>query len=989
MYRLVLTAGVLAALLLGSAGPWRAVPADALATLHVGPPVSAPGSAVRVTGTGFARKGLVAVWADFRTQSGVRRSTVTVHSSTIGVIDAQLQVPADVQPGTYSVIASDFGGHRASAALEVVAGLTLHVGSVAPVAQVSAGSSLLMTGAGFAPGALSIQATFPMYVGAPVTLQRSAQAAADGSFPALSLRVPYGARSGSVRATDSIGQIATAAVAVQYHPSVAVHPAPIPVHVAFQVNGSGYIPGSRISFTFTRPGTGRHVYSGATTAGRAGRIQTWVHPGSSLAAGTYVLIASGLDGSLLARATVTVTAGPSLSANPIALAASARVVIHGFHFPPQARVRVTAPFRIQSGRTQTVSVHVTAGPAGAFLAALRIPKGASAGLVRVRAQSRRTSAGVNVQVLPPAQQVSAAPATVVAGESIAVAGAGFAQGDSISVTLTVNLSDGTATELTTIASAGLHGTFSSSLDLPPDTAPGSYRVTARSDRTGRTSRTSIKVAVISPSILALPRTAAPGTSVTVTGFGFPSGAPVQLSLGPGGTGTATTDNTGRFFASLIVPPFTVPGKATIGAQSGSASAASWVMVSGGQTTHAYFPSLYTGIGYHEYIALLNPTETDAHVTISYLRAGASPLKVSLIAAAHSRTTRDVNADLGARVSAAAAVTADQPIVAERLMRHHGDVAVDSGAAAPSPTWYFAWGNTSHGYREYLSVENPNKRPTTVAFLFMPAHSRQFTLFKTVGGSSRLTINVGAYVPNDAMSVKVTSSRSIVAGRTAFIANGVSSKTGVTSGSKTWYFAAGPRQEHAVNWISVLNPGPSAAEVSLNAYGVHGNLLATVRQRVAPYAQEAVPVGRIAQHSDVSAVITSSAPVIAEQTTYVGSKHDVTTDAFGMAAPVQSVAFAVMGTRTAPGESDALDIYNPSSSPAVVVLQLIRAGGTTTQRSVVVAPHAREILNVSGLVANAQLGAVLESSVPVAVMNRYSTDKGVAGDTSTGIQVPAG
>jgi hypothetical protein len=154
--------------------------------------------------------------------------------------------------------------------------------------------------------------------------------------------------------------------------------------------------------------------------------------------------------------------------------------------------------------------------------------------------------------------------------------------------------------------------------------------------------------------------------------------------------------------------------------------------------------------------------------------------------------------------------------------------------------------------------------------------------------------------------------------------------------------------------------------------------------VGAFAQQALPIGKLAQHTDVAVAVTSTAPIVAEQTTYVGSKHDDTTDAFGMTAPARSRIFAVMGTRSAQSEADQIDIFNPSSAPAAVVLQLIPAKGATSQQSLVVAPHARETVNVGQLMKNVQLGAVLESSLPVVVMNRYSTDRGVAGDTSTGI-----
>jgi hypothetical protein len=364
------------------------------------------------------------------------------------------------------------------------------------------------------------------------------------------------------------------------------------------------------------------------------------------------------------------------------------------------------------------------------------------------------------------------------------------------------------------------------------------------------------------------------------------------------------------------------------------------------------------------------------------------LRLSFTVPAHTRVTRDVDADLGSRVSAAAVLTATQPVVAERLVRHGTDIAVDSGTPSPGSHWYFAAGNTSHGYREYLAVENPGTRAVQVSFLFMPAHGHPFTLIKSVGASSRLTVKVNLYVPNDAVAVQVSAPRPVAVNRTLFIRSGMSSKTGVAAPARSWYFASGPRRDHAVNWISVSNPGATPAVVTLRAYGVHGALLASVTRSIEPYLPVSFSMNRIAQHADVSVVVTSSVPVVAEQSTYLGPAHQATTAAFGMTVPTRAVQFAAMGARGSLGESDTLDVFNPSNSPAALVLRLITSSGTATQQTYLVGPRGREAIDVESVAGDTQLGASLVSSVPVVVVNRYSTDRGIGGDTSTGVQPPA-
>jgi hypothetical protein len=367
----------------------------------------------------------------------------------------------------------------------------------------------------------------------------------------------------------------------------------------------------------------------------------------------------------------------------------------------------------------------------------------------------------------------------------------------------------------------------------------------------------------------------------------------------------------------------------------------------------------------------------------------SPTVMSLIVPAHSRVKRDVNLDLGSHVSAAAELTSDQPVVAERLVHHHTDVAVDSGAAEASRAWYFANGNTSHGYREYIAVQNPASQTVEAAFNFMPAHGRPFTLFKKLGPQSRLTVKVNTYVPNDSVATEVTAPRPIVANRTDYIQHGMSSKTGTTTTGRAWYFAAGPNGADAVNWIAVLNPGSTPVDVEETAYGVDGVQLGSAEQRVPAFAHTSLLVNRMAGQADVSMVVTASGPVVAEQATYVGPHHDAMTDTYGVPDPGTQQVFAVMGGRTSLGEKDILDVFNPAGDQVPMLVQITGSDGATTQQSYVVPPHSRISIDAGAAAGDVQFGAILLSAGPLVALNSFATDHGLARDTSVGPSFPGG
>jgi hypothetical protein len=478
----------------------------------------------------------------------------------------------------------------------------------------------------------------------------------------------------------------------------------------------------------------------------------------------------------------------------------------------------------------------------------------------------------------------------------------------------------------------------------------------------------------------------PGTGLTVSGFGFAPGAQVAVTLGNTGLGSAVVEDSGRFTVDATIPESTSPGVATIRALSGSTAVSTSISISGGFAARTYFPTLYTGSGYHEYLDLFNPTGTEAHTTITYERAGGKPERREFLVPAHTRVTRDVNADLGPHVSAAAVVASDLPIAVQRSVRHLTDIGVDDGAPAAARSWFFATGNTAHTYREYLSVLNPGDRAADVGFQFMPGHGRPFTLFKHVSARSRLTVNVNTYVSGDAVSAVVFAPVPIVAARTLIVQHGISSNTGIASPERQWTIAAGPKVGGAVNWLTLLNPGPAWSNVTVSAFGTNGRLLVSNRFRLRPYVPAAYPISKIAEHADVTVEVTASSPVVAEQLTYVGRSHDAMTSTFGVTGGTSARMFAAMGTRTHLGESDNLDVLNPGSSPVPFVLEVSSASGGTTQQGYVLPPRARQSINLGTLSADAQIGAQLVASAPLIALNRLTTDHGRAADTSAGVSV---
>ena len=374
--------------------------------------------------------------------------------------------------------------------------------------------------------------------------------------------------------------------------------------------------------------------------------------------------------------------------------------------------------------------------------------------------------------------------------------------------------------------------------MPADIAGGTYTVVAKSYSTGRAPHAQFTVVTLKPSIVAAPTTAAPGTHIVASGFGFAAGEKVTLLLNGKSVGTATAGSSGKFTAtiSLSTDLATGPYALTAAGNAGHRAAAT-LAIARTITSHFYFASIFTGPGHEEDLAFVNPSSIRAQVRITYQR---------------SNGTTDGQDHHG---------TGDQPIHREREHRpgregvrsgiSHGRCADrrgshqvpgqrgvgHSGLAYPSTIWYFANGNTSGQYREYLALQNPNNGPVQAVIHLFPTHHRAMTLYRTLPATSRITVKVNNFV-RDAVGVTITSNGPIVANRTVKIRHGIDSKNGVTAPQRTWYFAAGPRDANSRHWIGIVNPTGRRSYVTVRAYGELGRNLGTPRAGSRPVVESA-------------------------------------------------------------------------------------------------------------------------------------------------------
>ncbi len=375
-----------------------------------------------------------------------------------------------------------------------------------------------------------------------------------------------------------------------------------------------------------------------------------------------------------------------------------------------------------------------------------------------------------------------------------------------------------------------------------------------------------------------------------------------------------------------------------------------------RSTEWYFAEGTTRPGFEEWLCVLNPDAGNATVSVETMESGGITGKWSFPVGAYSRGTVSVNALAGPNKDVSLRVTSDLPVVAERPMYFNYIKGISGGhdamgAPATSATWYFAEGTTRAGFDEYLCMFNPESEAATATVTFLATGNAPVIRSVDVQPRSRSTMVVRSEVGEEKdVSIQIASDHPIAAERPMYFsyaggAAGGSVASGSPVSSKTWYFAEGCTRQGFDEWLTLMNPGPTGADIQVKyltgaasvvtGYKVEAGTRATIRVNA-----------EVGADQDVGIVIASSQPVVAERPLYLHYVPLSGPTAFGLAtadgltlfgpvpyeqlvgimyheAPVSDIGGQAAAARTMQPLGGCLGNDNPDNTPADIVLS---AGG---------------------------------------------------------------
>jgi len=187
-------------------------------------------------------------------------------------------------------------------------------------------------------------------------------------------------------------------------------------------------------------------------------------------------------------------------------------------------------------------------------------------------------------------------------------------------------------------------------------------------------------------------------------------------------------------------------------------------------------------GFDTWILLQNPSPTDvANVQVTFIKDDGTT-QIGYYALDPSTRLSLFADQIVPNTTFGARIDADQPIVVERSI-YVADGAgghTSTAIAIPDTEWYLPEGSTRAPYREVVAMLNPSPDLTQVDITFMRAEGQApKTQSFLIQPTSRLTVDIGDYMPDADVSLRVTADHPVVVERSTYWSQGASSAPGLT------------------------------------------------------------------------------------------------------------------------------------------------------------------------------------------------------------------
>ena len=407
------------------------------------------------------------------------------------------------------------------AALLPVAAVSAAAGSI-NISQYSGavGTSIQVTGAGYTPSS-----SYYLIFGTSTTLAGTVNTV--GTFYVTFTIPAYPAGTYPITVTTSAGDTTSSPPSFAILPSISPSTNSGQVGSQLSLSGTGFAANITIYvYLDNTPIVGTQAASNGTFTGLAIQI-----PETSAGSSHNIRAIDSLGNSAYSAFTIS----PKLTANPTSLASgSNQVSIAGSGFSASSPISVTFD-------NAAVSASINTGSNGSFVNTTISLPAVSAGSHTLKATD---GSGLSASVvITTSNSITISPQSGQIGSQVTIIGTGFGAGKSI----TINYNNSVvATNPPAVADAS--GNFKTFI-IVPRFASATYTITA----TDGTSSASGKFTSSAVAGTGTPASGIAGTDIPVSGYGFISGATINIKFDNTLIGTARADASGSFSTTIKLP----------------------------------------------------------------------------------------------------------------------------------------------------------------------------------------------------------------------------------------------------------------------------------------------------------------------------------------------------------------------------------------------------------------------------------------------------
>jgi hypothetical protein len=391
----------------------------------------------------------------------------------------------------------------------------------------------------------------------------------------------------------------------------------------------------------------------------------------------------------------------------------------------------------------------------------------------------------------------------------------------------------------------------------------------------------------------------------------------------------------------------------------------------------YFAEGNTLPEFDEWLCVLNPGDNPATYQITFMLEDGTNKTAERSMAPHQRDTvrvKDYIGDVHTGVSVKIHSN-NQAVVAERPMYFHYKQGVPGyswkgghdvmGVNLPQKDWYFAEGTTRmndadhNQFEEWITLMNPDANTTAnVLVTYMLGTGANVERVYPVAPHSRYTVDVARDIGiNQDVSLSVHCDNvPIVAERPMYFdyhryAFDGSNVVGALSPQTQWYFGEGCTRPGYSEWLTIQNPNAVAAECDIKYLAGSGKTN-IVHRSIKPRSRDTVNVlANVGSNQDVSTVLTSNVPVIAERPMYYIYGQGVAGRGWNggdstLGNPDPSTQYFLAEGTTISNFDTYYTLLNPSDTKGCgVKVQYIFGDGSSQEESYYINAHSRLTINV--------------------------------------------